>query len=46
MYVAKATFYDYYSDTQVGTSATAGEITDALDNSKNTFSKFNNKIQR
>ena len=46
MYVAKATFYDYYSDTQVGTSATAGEITDALDNSKNTFSKFNNKIMQ
>ena len=46
MYVAKATFYDYYSDTQVGTSATPGEITDALDGSKNTFSKFNTKMMQ
>ncbi len=46
MYVAKATFYDYYSDTQVGTSATPGEITDALDGSKNTFSKFNSKMMQ
>ena len=46
MYVAKATFYDYYSDTQVGTSATPGEITDALDGSKNTFGKFNTKMMQ
>ena len=44
MYVAKATFYDYYSDSQVGTSATPNEITDALDSSKNTFSKFNTRL--
>ena len=44
MYVSKATFYDYYSDSQVGTSSTPLAITDALDTSKNTFSKFNNKI--
>ena len=46
MYVAKATFYDYYSDTQVGTNNTPGEITDALDGSKNTFSKFNTKVMQ
>ena len=44
LYVANATFYDYYSDTQVTSSSTPGKITDALDNSKNTFSKFNTKI--
>lgn len=44
MYVAKATFYDYYSDSQVGTSNTPLAITDALNTSNNTFSKLNNKI--
>ena len=44
MYVAKATFYDYYSDSQVGTTSTPLEITDALDTSKNTFSLFNQKL--
>lgn len=44
LYVAKATFYDYYSDSQVGTSSTPLAITDALDTNNNTFSKFNNKI--
>lgn len=44
MYVTNATFYDYYSDSQIGSSSTPNKITDALDNSKNTFSKFNNKI--
>lgn len=44
MYVAKATFYDYYSDSQVGTTSTPLEITDAQDTSKNTFSLFNKKL--
>ena len=44
MYVAKATFYDYYSDSQVCTTSTPLEIKDALDYSKNTFSLFNNKL--
>ncbi len=44
MYVAKATFYDYYSDSQVGTTSTPLEITDAQDYSKNTFSLFNKKL--
>lgn len=44
MYTAKATFYDYYSDSQVGTTSTPLPITDALATNKNTFSKFNNKI--
>ena len=29
-YVANATFYDYYSDSQVGNCAKPGKITDAL----------------
>ena len=37
MYVARATYYDYYSDAQVGTSATPGARTDGYDTSKNTF---------
>lgn len=44
MYVARSTFYDYYSDSQVGTSATPGKITDALNYSKNTFGKFNTRL--
>ena len=44
MYVANATFYDYYSDTQIGTSSTPNEISDALASEKNTFSKFNKKL--
>ena len=44
MYVTKATFYDYYSDSQVNDSSSPKAITDALDGSKNTFSKFNEKI--
>ena len=35
MYVAKSTFFDYYSDSQIGTSATPGKITDALNTSRN-----------
>lgn len=44
MFVAKATFYDYYSDSQIGTASTPLAITDALDTSNNTFSKFNTKL--
>ena len=44
MYTAKAAYYDYYSDSQVGTSSTPGAITDALDISKNTFGKFNKRV--
>ena len=44
MYVANASFYDYYSDSQVGTTNTPKEITDALANRKSTFSKFNKKL--
>ena len=44
MYVTKATFYDYYSDSQVDDSSSPKAITDALDGSKITFSKFNEKI--
>ena len=48
-YVANATFYDYYSDSQVGTSATPGKITDAKKSAAtvgavNTFQKFNNVL--
>ena len=48
-YVANATFYDYYSDSQVGTSGKPQAITDALKSAKtvgaeNTFQKFNNKL--
>lgn len=44
MFVAKSTFYDYYSDTQVGDSATPGKITDAINYQKNTFGKFNTRL--
>ena len=44
MYVANSTFYDYYSDSQVGESATPGKITDALNYSRNTFGKFNTRL--
>ena len=48
-YVANATFYDYYSDSQVGTCANPGKITDALKSAGNsgvinTFQKFNNVL--
>lgn len=46
-YVANATFYDYYSDSQVGTTSTPNAITDALKSSKNnvnTFQLFNNVL--
>ena len=48
-YVANATFYDYYSDSQVGTGGKPQAITDALKSAKtvgaeNTFQKFNNKL--
>ncbi len=48
-YVANATFYDYYSDSQVGTCAKAGKITDAMKSAGNsgevnTFTKFNNVL--
>ena len=44
MYVAKASYYDYYSDSQIGTSATPGGISDACVGSKNTFGKFNTRL--
>ena len=44
MYVAKASFYDYHSDCEVGTSSTPEAITNSLDGSKNTFELFNNKL--
>ncbi|MBR6552162.1 MAG: fibro-slime domain-containing protein, partial [Clostridia bacterium] len=44
MYVANATFYDYHGDSEVGTSNTPNQISDGLDISKNTFSKFNKKL--
>ena len=43
MYVAKSSFYDYYSDSQVGSSSTPKAITDALSGG-NRFSKFNKKL--
>ena len=50
-YVANATFYDYYSDSQVGTGNTPLAITDALKSASivetkavNTFQKFNNQL--
>ena len=36
LYYVKSTFYDYYSDCQIGTSQTPGAITDALNYSRNT----------
>lgn len=44
MYAAKATYFDYYSDSQVGTGATPLPITDANAESKNTFGRFNQRI--
>lgn len=44
MYVAKSSFYDYYSDSQIGTGATPNTITDALNTGKNTFGQFNKKL--
>ena len=48
-YVANATFYDYYSDSQVKSSSTPGKITDAKSSAStfgaiNTFQKFNNAL--
>jgi len=48
-YVANATFYDYYSDSQVGSCNKAKDITDALKSAGesgevNTFQKFNNVL--
>lgn len=44
MFVAKSTFYDYYSDSQVGDSTVPGKIADAIDYTKNTFGKFNTRL--
>ena len=44
MYVAKSTFYDYYSDSQVTSSATPAPITDGITKNMNTFSKFNTRL--
>ena len=45
-YVANATFYDYYSDSQVGTTNVPNAIADGLSakNNVNTFQKFNNVL--
>ena len=50
-FVSNATFYDYYSDSQVGTTKDALPITDAQKSAKanplsavNTFQKFNNVL--
>ncbi len=50
-FVANATFYDYYSDSQVGTGKEPLAITDALKSASyvetkavNTFQKFNNQL--
>ena len=50
-FVANATFYDYYSDSQVGAGKEPLEITDALKSASyvetkavNTFQKFNNQL--
>lgn len=44
MYVAEASFYDYYSDSQINSSAKPGAITDGKAGNKNTFSQFNKKL--
>lgn len=44
MYVAKSTFYDYRSDSEVGTSATPNEIKNAKTASLNNFGQFNTKL--
>lgn len=45
-YVANATFYDYYSDSQVGTTNAPNAIADGLKakSNINTFQKFNNVL--
>lgn len=45
MYVAKSTFYDYYSDSEIGTSATPKEITTGK-KSSNCFGQFNTKVMQ
>lgn len=44
MYVAEASFYDYYSDSQINSSSTPGPITDAKAGDLNTYSQFNKKL--
>lgn len=44
MYVAKSSFYDYYSDSQINSSATPGTITDAKAGDLNTYGQFNKKL--
>lgn len=46
MYVAKSTFYDYRSDSEVGTSSTPNEIKNAKTASLNNFGQFNTKIMQ
>lgn len=46
MYVAKSTFYDYYSDSEVGTSSTPKEISDAKNENLNCFGQFNTKLMK
>lgn len=43
MYVAEASFYDYYSDSEINSSATPNPISDAKSN-LNTYSQFNKKL--
>ena len=44
MFVAKASYYDYFSDSQIGSSSSPQEISDAYAGDKNTFSKFNTRL--
>ena len=44
MYVARSSFYDYYADSEIGNSQVPHPISDAIDYSKNTMDKFNNKL--
>lgn len=44
MYVAEATFYDYYSDSQIGSSEVPKPITDGKISDLNTYSQFNKKL--
>lgn len=44
MYVAKASFFDYYGDSEVGTTSTPNAITDGIASNLNTFGKFNTRL--
>jgi len=44
MYVAEASFYDYYSDVQIGEGDKPLPITDGVDYNRHTMNKFNLKL--